>query len=227
MVTQGGDGAQMFSMYGQFLYDAITLIGFFLSSFLIVNTGALFVRGVKKRREVSGENVPKALGNLLWKARMQSGGFISHMAMGIIVIGLIGSVMYVRSSTFNVANKPGVSKIKMADYVFTFQGLTSDTLANGDVESVATFDVERSGKRLGSITPSLTKFSVQGQSRHNASVRSEPLRDIFFVLEDMQSEETIPVDIKINPLIWFTWAGFGLLMLGTVLSSWPKKREKA
>ena len=35
------------------------------------------------------------------------------------------------------------------------------------------------------------------------------------------------VNVKINPLIWFAWGGFGLLMLGTLLAAWPKRAALA
>ncbi|MDR1412901.1 MAG: cytochrome c biogenesis protein CcsA [Actinomycetes bacterium] len=227
MVQAGGETAKAFTMYGPFLYDAITLLGFALGSFLIVNTGALFVRGVKARKKATGESVLSSLGTILWKARRQSGGYIAHMAMGIVVIGLIGSVMYVRSGMYNLPNKPGESKIEIADYTFTFMGLTSETLPNGDVNSIATFNAEQDGKSVGVFAPSVTRFAVQGQSRHNASVRSEALRDIFFALGDQNDENVIPVEIKINPLIWLTWIGFALLMVGSALSTFPKKAPVA
>ena len=39
-----------------------------------------------------------------------------------------------------------------------------------------------------------------------------------------QADETgITVNVKINPLIWFSWGGFILLLIGTALAAWPKK----
>ncbi|MDR1776015.1 MAG: cytochrome c biogenesis protein CcsA [Actinomycetes bacterium] len=228
MVALGGENAEKFSMYGPFLYDVITLLGFFLACFLIVNTLMLFVRGVRARAAGTGTGIPSAVGAVLFKARKQSGGYIAHIALGIIVIGLIGSVMYVRSGAFNVNNEAG-TKIQMADYVFTYDHLDSETLTSGDVVSTAVFNVERGGRSIGQIGPSQTQFAVQGQVRLNASVKSEPLRDIFFVFNGMTEETSstpavLQIDVKINPLIWFAWTGFGLMMLGTALATWPKKQ---
>jgi cytochrome c biogenesis factor len=50
---------------------------------------------------------------------------------------------------------------------------------------------------------------------------SEPLRDVFVVFQG-NSGESLVVNVKINPLIWFTWGGFILLLLGTALAAWPK-----
>jgi cytochrome c-type biogenesis protein CcmF len=54
-------------------------------------------------------------------------------------------------------------------------------------------------------------------------VLSEPLRDIFVVWEGSEAGN-MSVNVKVNPLIWFAWGGFGILLLGTTLAMWPKKR---
>ena len=140
--------------------------------------------------------------------------------MGIILIGLIGSAMYVRDQTFMVQDKVG-SQFTMADYTFTYQGVKDETLANGNTTSVMKLDVAKAGRPLGSITPGSTNFVATQQNRLDAKVFSEALRDIFVVFEGA-SGSTLVVNVKINPLIWFSWAGFILLLLGTVLAVWPK-----
>jgi len=46
--------------------------------------------------------------------------------------------------------------------------------------------VTKDGRSLGTVTPGLTQFAKQGQTRLNAAVLSEPLRDIFMVWEGNQ-----------------------------------------
>lgn len=50
-----------------------------------------------------------------------------------------------------------------------------------------------------------------------------PLRDIFVVFQG-DVNGTLSLDVKINPLIWFVWIGFILLLIGAGLSAWPKKK---
>jgi len=56
----------------------------------------------------------------------------------------------------------------------------------------------------------------------DARVLSEPLRDIFVVFQGVQNQEAV-INVKINPLIWFSWGGFILMLIGTALAMWPKK----
>ena len=250
MIAAGSETANDFLQFGQPMYDITTLLGFALSALLITSTSALFVRGVRGRMKAKGENALVALWSVLTKARSQSGGYISHIAIGIIVIGLIGSGMYVRDVSKFIENEPGQS-ITISDYTLTYTGFETKELANGDVNSVAYFDVSRGGVSLGSTNPSITEFGTQRggdgsvMEIRNARVFSEPLRDIFVVLNEVATTEVeVPVNadnatgetqtetvvagfwmnIKINPLIWFVWAGFGLLLLGTALAMIPKKK---
>jgi len=225
MVAQGGEIANTYLQFGQPMYDITTLLGFALSAFLITNTVALFARGVRGRMKARGENAFAALLAVLTKARSQSGGYIAHISIGIIVIGLVGSGMFVRDVNVMIDDVPGQT-IDISDYTLTYQKYTDETLANGDGESTAYFDVTRDGKYVGVVKPSITYFATQGQTRLNARVVSEPLRDIFVVFQGMQDGQ-LSMNVKINPLIWFVWVGFGLLLAATALASWPKKKEYA
>ena len=64
-------------------------------------------------------------------ARTQSGGYIAHIGMGVILIGLVGSAMFVQDQTFMVNDKVGTT-FHMADYSFKYQGANHATLPNGN-----------------------------------------------------------------------------------------------
>jgi cytochrome c-type biogenesis protein CcmF len=225
MVALGGKGAAAFLAFGpEWVYSAIALLGFLAASLLISNTGALFIEGARKRAAAKGESFASALGNILLKARTQSGGYIAHISIGIILIGLVGSAMYVEDVRSLVPATPG-SKFSASNYEFTYQGTNEVQQPNGDVISKATFSVTRDGKAVGSISPGKTNFARQGQTRLDAAVLSEPLRDLFVVWEGNQDNQ-LSINVKINPLIWFAWGGFALLLLGSALAAWPKNQPR-
>ena len=64
-------------------------------------------------------------------------------------------------------------------------------------------------------------FATTQQTRTDAKVLSEPLRDIFVTLQSVD-DSGLHINVKINPLISFSWAGFIVLLLGTALATWPK-----
>jgi hypothetical protein len=104
------------------------------------------------------------------------------LGIGIILVGLIGSTMYVRDVKKELPNKPGAS-FSVSNYKLVFKGLDQRQLPNQDVVANATFDVQRNGKSVGTSNPGLLQFAIQGQTRLNADVHVEPLRDVFVIFE--------------------------------------------
>ena len=222
MITEGGTNAKAFLAYGsEVVYGAIALLGLAAASLIISNTAWLFIDGTRKRAAARTEGYLAALGGILLKARTQSGGYLAHIGMGIILIGLVGSAMYVRDVRAVVADKPGAT-FAVSDYTFTYKETKDVKQVNGDTKSTAVFGVSRNGRQLGDIAPGQTQFAQQGQSRRDASVLSEPLRDVFVVWEGTQNGQ-LSMNVKINPLISFAWGGFAILLLGAGLAAWPKK----
>jgi cytochrome c-type biogenesis protein CcmF len=200
------------------------VIGLIVAGFAIALPLYLFVDSARKRAASKGESFGGSLWAILTKARTQSGGYITHLGIGIILVGLIGSAMYVKDVQLTSASAKG-STFKVADYTFTVQGNTTDTLANGDVESLVNLDLSRNGVKLGTISPGQIEYKKQGQTRLEAAVYSEFLRDVFVALQGNQADQ-LTFNVKINPMISWTWAGFVLTILGAGLASWPKKRPE-
>lgn len=201
-------------------YIAIAVLGFFAASLVIAVTVSLFITGAKKRAEAREEGFFTAFWNILTKARSQSGGYLSHIGIGIILIGLVGSAMFVYDNTFTIENKTG-STLQVDQYTFTLTGGDSQTLPNNRQVDTVNLDVTRGGKTIGTISPGQTTFTNTQQTRTDAKVLSEPLRDIFVTMQGAD-QNGVTINVKINPLIWFSWIGFLVLMLGTALASWPK-----
>jgi cytochrome c-type biogenesis protein CcmF len=48
---------------------------------------------------------------------------------------------------------------------------------------------------------------------------------VFISFEGINQDNTVSLDVKINPLISFTWLGFLLLTAGTLVAVWPKRQS--
>ncbi len=234
MVGQGGALAETFQAFGpHWLYDATAVVTLFLASFLIVNTAFVFINGARSRSKATGDGFGKALGWIVRKARTQSGGMIVHIAVAIIVIGLVGAVMYVREVKTTIPATPGAT-MKIADYTLTLKSTSQKTAPNGDITDVAHFNLKKGSKDLGTVSPSYITRATTQQTNPHAVVKSDALKDLFIALDPHNHDETgavpadeqntLQLDVRINPLIRFIWIGVGLMMLGTMLADWPKKK---
>jgi cytochrome c biogenesis factor len=200
------------------------VVGLVIAGFAIALPIYLFIDGSRKRAAARGENPLVAFGNIVFKSRSQSGGYIAHLGIGIVLIGLIGSSMYVMDSQFTMPNQIGASQT-VGGYTLTFKGVQDQTLSNGDVESKVTVDLSKGGVLVETLQPMVTQLAnrATGQtSTLNAAVHSELLRDVFVAFQNGDASG-LTFDVKINPMISWAWAGFILLIIGTGIASWPRK----
>ena len=201
-------------------YNGLAIFGLLTAALLISTQTALFLDGARKRASAKGTGFFAGLWSIITKARSQSGGYLSHLGMGIILIGLIGSAMFVQDQTFTIPDKVG-STFQIANYKFTYEGAANDTLPNGDKTHTAKLLVTNGARTVGLIKPGQTEFATQAASRQDARVLSEPLLDLYVVLNSAD-KNGLTFNVKVNPLIWFAWIGFIVLLLGTTIAAWPK-----
>jgi cytochrome c-type biogenesis protein CcmF len=202
------------------------VIGLIVAGFAIALPIYLFIDGARKRAAARGENPLASFGSIVFKSRTQSGGYITHLGIGIVLIGLIGSSMYVKDVQFTMPNQVG-AKQAVGEYEVVFQGTTSETLSNGDVVQTVKVDLMKGGAIVDQLTPQVTQLANRSEnqsSRLNASVHTELLRDVFIAFQSGDDTE-LTFDVKINPMISWAWFGFLLTVIGTAIASWPRKES--
>jgi cytochrome c-type biogenesis protein CcmF len=209
-----------------YLHNVEAILALIVASFAIAMPVYLFWTGAKQRAAARSESMGTAFLNILTKARTQSGGYLSHLGIGIILVGLVGSAMFVYDAKAQVKAEVG-QEFKVMDYTLQFQSIDDQKLANGDELQTSHFNVLKGGKPAGTVAPAELYNAVAQQSTRNVAIIHEPLRDVFIVMEGVDQSGTLMMTAKINPLISFTWLGFVLLICGTTLAVWPKRQLAA
>jgi len=209
------------------MHHTVAIIGLITAALAIALPLFLFYDGARKRAAARGEGFGTALANIFLKARVQSGGYLTHLGMGIILIGLIGSTMYVKSFDATMAQTPGTSYDAGA-YRFTAKGLQESTEPNGDAVYTFALDVTKNGRSLGEIRPRMVaRTGEQSQTTQKVALIQEPLKDVFVSFSGVDQASQAVVTIKFFPMQWWVWAGFIVTILGSGLASWPKRELKA
>jgi cytochrome c-type biogenesis protein CcmF len=213
---QGGETAATLLQAGPFWYYAlITLLGFLAASLLVFNSLFMLIRALIKR-------------NL----RVQTiGGFVAHLAMGVMLIGLIGSSMYVSQHSgympYDEATDTAAESFSVKDYTLTYVSNDVKPAENGDDTFYSvTFDVEKNGVSLGQVSPAVQVVTSTNQQQLHAAVISFPTEDLFVVYRGVNHEGAFSLDVRVNPLISLVWAGFGLLILGTAISALGRRTKR-
>ena len=147
--------------------------------------------------------------------------------MGIILVGLIGSSMYVMDRTYALPAQTG-AQLEIAGYELSYDDMDQEELANGDFLYTARFHVTHDGRDRGDITPTITvpiTAGQQGMNKLDASVQTTAMEDLFVVFQGLNADGSYSVNVKVNPLILYVWIGFGVLVLGTVFAMLPRRAQ--
>jgi len=219
--------------------QVMAIVGLLVASLAIVLPIYLFVDGARKRSSGGTENFGSALLKIFSKARTRSGGYVTHLGIGVILVGLIGSTMFVSSYPVDIAQKAGASA-KAGPYVFTFQKLVEETRPNKDLVRKVTFVVTENGKQIAVISPTqVLPYSVLlglngdkqwDKGRREVDIIGSPFLDVFSIFGGTQDPANpaspVALEVKVNPLIVWVWIGFLLTILGTTLAAWPKAERQ-
>ncbi len=200
------------------------LIAYTFSVFVAATIVLEFARGTLARRALSGEPLPRAFSSLVARNRRRYGGYVVHAAIVMLAIGIAGSSAYDTSRSARLA--PGQS-LKIRDYTLVYRGLQSRNSQNA-VETRATIDVVRGGKRIAVMHPGKNNYPVEQQISNEVSIRSDWLtgEDLFLITEQVNRNGTIDFKAIINPLVNLIWLAGVVFLLGSVVTLWPDAREE-
>ena len=212
-------------------YNGLAVVGFAVASLLFFNTLFMIARAASKRAKATGKNPVAAFFGMLGSNSSKYGGYIAHFAMSIILVGLIGSSMFVTEKTDYVAfdeEADTAENFVIDDYELRYTGSDVETMPNGDdILYRVEFDVYdvNTGSYVGHVNPSVQLVASTQQTKLNASVVSFPTEDLFVVYRGVNDAGDLSMDVRVNPLVSFAWVGFALLMLGTAIALFGRRKE--
>ncbi|HEY1854515.1 MAG TPA: cytochrome c-type biogenesis CcmF C-terminal domain-containing protein [Solirubrobacterales bacterium] len=82
---------------------------FAIAAFAIVGVGQEFWNGAAGRKKLTGEEMPKALLGIVARNRRRYGGYIVHIGVAVVLIGIAASSSF--QTNQNVELKPGESRV--------------------------------------------------------------------------------------------------------------------
>jgi len=215
-------------------YFTLTIMGFFVASLLFFNSLFMLGRLVREQAKVTKSNLFAAFFPAVWNKASRFGGFLSHLSISIILVGLIGSSMYVTEVTDYIPYDSDTDKADgvfvIRDYHLVFSETTWDAYDDGNhVFIYRNFDVYKNDVYIGKISPGVqnvfhSDYIAQQERKALAAVISTPASDLFVVYNGISMFGEMSITVKINPLISLVWVGFGLLIVGTVIATVGRRR---
>ena len=176
-----------------------------------------FLRGAGVIRKQTGRNLFSAIYLLTRRNTRRYGGYVIHLGVVIIVIGLAGAA-------FNSSREEEMAlhdRLAIGPYTLECVGFTQDSNLNYNSE-YAMLDVYKGGKKQFQMTPEKRVYLASEQPQTMVAIHSVPWWDLYVVYEGTNPSTGQPI-IKafLNPLVSWIWAGVAIIVFGTVVALVP------
>jgi cytochrome c-type biogenesis protein CcmF len=211
--------AAAFALGVRSLLAALT---FAATVFVAVTIAVDFSRATRARLRL-GESLLPAMGGLLVRHNRRYGGFVVHLGILIIALGVMGSHAW--SVQTETTLRRGESA-ELAGYRFRFDGLSAVEESN-HFKVVGTFTVSN-GHVLGVLRPA-KKFYPQEQAPiAYVDYRLGLREDLYLVLGDFARDGSqATIKLQVNRLVSWIWIGGFVLTLGALLAILPERHKSA
>src|SRR5208282_2888051 len=197
--------------------ETYSLICFSLCFFVTATIVMEFYRGAKVIRVRSGASYLTSAIELTSRNTRRYGGYIVHMGMVLIFIGLAG-VAFNRDVQKDM--QPG-STMQIGSYTLLLQSMDSKPEKNYTADRM-NVEVLRNNKQLMMLYPERRRFNVDQPSGTMVAIYSTLKEDLYVVYAGESPDTQMPViHAYLNPLVKWIWFGGAVVVLGTLVALLP------
>jgi cytochrome c-type biogenesis protein CcmF len=193
------------------------LVAFAMSAGVLAAILSEFLRGAGVISRQTGRNLFTAMYLLIRRNTRRYGGYIIHIGVVIVVVGLAGAA-FNRSQESELALH---DKLAIGPYTLECVGFTQDSNPNYNSE-YALLDVYKGGTKQFQMSPEKRVYLASDQPQTMVAIHSVPGWDLYVVYEGSNPDTGQPI-IKafLNPLVSWIWAGVVIIVFGTFVALVP------
>ncbi len=177
------------------------------------------------RRAAGEQGLLTGLHRALAADRTRSAAWVAHLGVVVLLIGLIGSNLYmVERSAYLPATAGATARV--AGYTLRFTGFSQDTGPQDSRRTFAHFVVTRGGRVVGELAPHTDVYPVDGAALRAVILGSLP-RDLFVVVQDPfdAASTHLRLQLDVFPLVRLVWGGVVLLVAAGGVALWPQRKR--
>ncbi len=193
-----------------------------------------WAREVRMRREARAKGLLWSFLTLLRDNRSRYGGYLSHVGVVVMAMGVIGSSFYVTETRATL--RPGETMV-VHRYTLQYEGMTEDAATNS---TRARLSVYNGGDRVAEMSPQ-RYFPVNYPPVAETAVRWTLREDLYVVLDGWNSGSATPINagsatpintgsatfkVMVVPLVTWIWIGGAVLFLGGAVALWPGGKRR-
>jgi cytochrome c-type biogenesis protein CcmF len=199
------------------IYSWVCLI---LCVFVASTVGLEFYRGAKVIRARSGATYMASAVDLTMRNTRRYGGYIVHMGMVFVFIGLSGAAF---NRDLQKDMQVGQT-MQIGPYSLLLQGFDSKPEKNYTAQRMLV-EVLRDKKPIMMMYPEKRHFSTNEQNGTMVAIYSTLKEDLYVVYAGESPDTQLPVlHAYLNPLVKWIWLGGAVVVLGTLVAMLPNRR---
>jgi cytochrome c-type biogenesis protein CcmF len=187
-----------------------------------------FWRGMGARHRSTGEGYLRALWTLMGRNRRRYGGYLIHLGVIMMALGVIGTQFFQTETQRNLAvgESFSITSLLTGAYTLTYQGLRSLPAPDDVTRTGATLTVSREGQEIGELHPTHDFFIPQQQPMTIPAMRYSLIEDLYVIVAGWEDGGTTATfKAYVNPLVNWLWIGGFVFILGTAVAAWPDPSE--
>ncbi len=176
-----------------------------------------FWRGIWAAR-LSGRGVLESVLWLFSRNQRRYGGYLTHLGVVLLFIGLTGSELHMREQEFML--KYGESAT-MEPYSFRRGDIRERVMRNFTLDE-ADLEVRRGGDLVGVFTPSQSRYSNRkDQVFSEVALYYTLAEDVYVIYGGESADGAAYFKIILRPLVSWLWFGSIVMVLGAIIAMVP------
>jgi cytochrome c-type biogenesis protein CcmF len=195
------------------------LISFGFCLFVALTVIVEFYKGARSIAAKSGFSLPHAVVELTHRNTRRYGGYLVHMAIVLIFIGITGKA-------FNLSDTREMAQgdtMQIGHY-----SLHMNRMDQGENDQYqwhkAIIQVTKDGADLGTLEPEKRFYKASKQGTSEIGLRQRPNEDLYLNFAGMSDDnQRAIIQAYVNPLVFWIWAGGLVLIGGTLVCLVPSK----
>jgi cytochrome c-type biogenesis protein CcmF len=199
------------------------VMSFSLAAFVTVTLISEFNRAARARRRNTGEGLLSALIGITTTNKRRYGGYIVHFGFVVIIVGITGQAF----TTEGWGEVKTGETFKVGQY--DFKALDIADVSDPNFSGVkADIDISKNGHHVATLSPEKRFYEASQQTTSEVRMHHTLVEDVYVVFANLKEDTgTAVMQVWINPLVEYVWGGGLILIIGTLITLLPNRRERS
>jgi cytochrome c-type biogenesis protein CcmF len=201
------------------VYKISPLLSFGLCAFVTSTIAAEFWKGSRAIQLKEQLPFPKAVFQLTWRNTRRYGGYLVHLGIVVLFIGLTGSAFDKHETRSLGLNH----SLRFGRYDLKLLSVTNDENPNYQY-SRAVVEVSMNGKVIDQLAPEIRVYKSSQEQTSFVGIRRRLNEDLYMTFQGLSPDNTKAIfQLYVFPLVSCMWGSYYILLAGTIICLIPGK----